>query len=318
MNLNNFDCEFPIKPFERMINYFGWESVCEWIKFWETNKLSDFKNNISSKYKNDWILGLLLPLLTSAFHLKKSSTERKIIGLSALPGTGKSSLGKLIKELSKYIDLNIAVISIDDFYLPFQDRKKIIKENPWGVSRGFPGTHSTELMLEKVLQWKASGMLNVPIFDKSLQNGLGDRSHWIKDEPDLIILEGWFLCVEPQALYKSEDNSFSPALRSSEISYRSQIQQNLRSYTEIWKLIDKVWHLKPREFEHMEKWKIQQENELLRMKGSALADQKLFDFLRMLSTSIPQKSFDEIKSDFLVLLNQDRKLNWVGLSEDFI
>ena len=53
-----------------------------------------------------------------------------------------------------------------------------IKNNPWNVSKGFPGSHSAELMYEKLLNWKINGKLNVPVFDKSLRNGLGDRSHW--------------------------------------------------------------------------------------------------------------------------------------------
>ena len=78
-----------------------------------------------------------------------------------------------------------------------------IKNNPWNVSRGFPGSHSVKLMHEKLLNWKINGELNVPVFDKSLRNGLGDRSHWRLDNPDLLVLEGWFLGIEPCLLYTS-------------------------------------------------------------------------------------------------------------------
>ena len=47
-------------------------------------------------------------------------------------------------------------------------------------------------MYEKLLNWKINGNLNVPVFDKSLRNGLGDRSHWRSDEPDLLIIEDGF------------------------------------------------------------------------------------------------------------------------------
>jgi len=75
--------------------------------------------------------------------------------------------------------------------------KLVIKNTPWNVSRGFPGSHSVKLMHDKLLDWKNNGELNVPVFDKSLRNGLGDRSHWRSDNPDLLILEGWFLGTEP-------------------------------------------------------------------------------------------------------------------------
>ena len=47
---------------------------------------------------------------------------------------------------------------------------------------------------------------------------------------------------------------------------------------------------------------------MLKKKGNALKDIKLNNFLRMLNASIPHKSFDDINSDVLFLINQDRKL----------
>ena len=44
--------------------------------------------------------------------------------------------------------------------------KLAIKNTPWNVSRGFPGSHSVKLMYEKLLYWKINGELNVPVFDK--------------------------------------------------------------------------------------------------------------------------------------------------------
>ena len=45
--------------------------------------------------------------------------------------------------------------------------KLAIKNNPWNVSRGFPGSHSVNLMHEKLTNWKYDGKLQVPVFDKS-------------------------------------------------------------------------------------------------------------------------------------------------------
>ena len=58
----------------------------------------------------------------------------------------------------------------------------------------------------------------------------------------------------------------------------------------------------------MNLWKSNQEKEMLRKKGNALKDIKLINFLRMLNVSIPHESFDEINSDVLLLINQERKL----------
>ena len=91
--------------------------------------------------------------------------------------------------------------------------------------------------------------------------------------------------------------------------------QKLHEYSDIWSLVDNIWHLKPLKFEYMNLWKSNQEKEMLLKKGNALKEKKLDDFLRMLSVSIPHQSFDEIKSDVLLLINQHRKLIEVGLSK---
>ena len=89
---------------------------------------------------------------------------------------------------------------------------------------------------------------------------------------------------------------------------------SLFSYLKIWNLLDKIWHIKPKNFEYMNDWKCKQEEEMFKLKGSSLKDQKLFDFLRMLTNSIPHESFDQINSDVLVVINKNRKLTSVSIN----
>jgi len=196
--MNGLDINFPLDKFEKLIIDIGWESLDDWFKFWNNQRnilsIDQYWNN---KVNDDWIWGLALPLLSQAYKFQKNYSDRKIIGISALPGTGKTTLGKWLEAISLKLNFKIAVISIDDFYLPSNEMKLAIKNNPWNVSRGIPGSHSVKLMHEKLLNWKINGELNVPVFDKSLRNGLGDRSHWRLDNPDLLILEGWFLGIKP-------------------------------------------------------------------------------------------------------------------------
>ena len=147
-----------------------------------------------------------------------------------------------------------------------------------------------------------------------MRNGLGDRSHWRTDNPDLLILEGWFLGVKPISNYFDENILITPSLTSHESSYRLKIQNNLKEYLDIWNLIDNIWQLKPVKFEYMNLWKSRQENDMFRQKGKALKDKQLSNFLRMLNVSIPMKSFDHINPDTLLLINQERKLIEVGLN----
>ena len=316
--MKDLDINFPLDKFEKLIIDIGWESLDDWFNFWKNHKnilsIDQFWNN---KVNDDWIWGLALPLLSQAYKFQNNFSDRKVIGISALPGTGKTTLGKWLEAISLKLNFKIAVISIDDFYLPSNEMKLAIKNNPWNVSRGFPGSHSVKLMHEKLLNWKINGELNVPVFDKSLRNGLGDRAHWRDESPDLLIIEGWFLGVKPSSIDPDNTVKISPPLSVCESSYRNKIQNNLNQYLDVWKMIDKIWHLKPLKFEYMNEWKSNQEKNMQVKSGSSLKDDNLSNFLRMLNVSIPHKSFDDINSDVLLMINKERKLISVGLNQHF-
>ena len=313
--MKDLDINFPLDNFEKLIIDIGWKSLDDWFNFWNNKKnILSIDKYWNSKVNDDWIWGLALPLLSQAYKFQNNSSNRKIIGISALPGTGKTTLGKWLEAISLNLNFKIAVISIDDFYLPSDEMKLAIKNNPWNVSRGFPGSHSVTLMYEKLLNWKINGELNVPVFDKSLRNGLGDRSHWRSDNPDLLILEGWFLGIKPSFNNIDDKSINSLKLSSEESSYRVNIQNNLKEYLDVWTLIDNIWHIKPVKFEYMNMWKSFQEKEMLLKKGNALQDEKLSHFLRMLNVSIPRKSFDFIDAYALLLIDQERNLIEAGLN----
>ena len=313
--MKDLNINFPLDKFERLIIDIGWDSLDDWFHFWNNKKnilsINHFWNN---KVNDDWIWGLALPILGQAYRFQNKFCNRKVIGISALPGTGKTTLGKWLEAISLKLNFKIAVISIDDFYLPSDEMETAIKNNPWNVSRGFPGSHSVKLMYEKLSGWKENGELNVPVFDKSLRNGLGDRSHWRSDNPDLLILEGWFLGIEPLFIDINDQFMKSDNLSSNEVNYRFKIQKNLYEYLDVWSLIDSIWHLKPLKFEYMNMWKSNQEQEMFLQKGTALQDEKLSNFLRMLNVSIPHQSFDIVNSYALLLIDQERNLVDVGLN----
>ena len=167
--MKDLNIEFPLDDFEKLITQIGWRTLDEWLMFWNPKKeiLSIDKfwdNNVN----DDWIWGLALPLLSQAYNFNKNSPDRKIIGISALPGTGKTTLGNWLETISLKLNFKISVISIDDFYLPSKEMELALKNNPWNVSRGFPGSHSIDLMKEKLLKWKVDGKLNS---DKTKKKG---------------------------------------------------------------------------------------------------------------------------------------------------
>ena len=314
MNLKKI--KFPLDNYEILIEEISGLKLDEWISFWEKEReiLSYVSEYYGYKCRDDWLWGVVLPLLYDVYNLKRSKKKRKVIGLSALPGTGKTTLGLLIEKLSLKMNIKVSVVSMDDFYLPFSEMNFAIKDNPWNVSRGFPGSHSTYLIEDRILEWKNTGIFNYPVFDKSLRNGLGDRSAWEIKFPDVLILEGWFLGVNQISSEEISKEKVKPCLYSHEVEYRLKIQKNLNEYFKVWQLIEKIWQIKPKEFSYMDDWKSDQENEMLKLKGNALVDEKLKNFLRMLNCSIPQESFNEINSRYLIILNKNRELISVDLN----
>ena len=275
------------------------------------------QNNIDKYWHSntnlDWKWALAFPILSLLEKYIENINSPKILGISGLPGSGKSTLGLWINNVSRDLNLEIKVISLDDFYLPAEQMNSAIRGNPWNVSRGFPGSHSLDLLNNSLDNFLKCGVLKSPIFDKSLRDGRGDRSGWTEARLKVLILEGWFVGCDPISnLIKLNDisyNQFNSSLNEDEKDYRKLIQSKLLGYKEIWRKLDKLWHLKSDKFNNTVLWKTQQESSMLINKGSALKGKKLMDFIRMIQASIPQDSLSSIKSDTIIEINQNRNIN---------
>ncbi|WP_413677757.1 uridine kinase [Prochlorococcus sp. MIT 0916] len=269
-------------------------------KYWKPNQ------------KSDWKWALTFPFFSLLENYLNTINKPIIIGFSGLPGSGKSTLGFWIDSVARELSLDIKVISLDDFYLPGQEMDFVMKGNPWNVPRGFPGSHSLDLLNQSLDKFLKTGVLSSPVFDKSLRDGKGDRSGWCEFQSKVLILEGWFVgCAPVLDLSKFDDldeDKFSLSLSNSEKDYRTLIQESLLEYSEIWKKFHKLWHLKSTDFDNTILWKTQQENEMIRLKGSGLKGNNLSDFIRMIQTSIPQQSLSFINSDTTVEINQNRRI----------
>ncbi len=273
------------------------------------------RQSISEKYIRkdidfDCKWGLYFPFFTLLERYVNAISKPIIIGFSGLPGSGKSTLGYWINKLSSELDLKIKVISLDDFYLPALEMDIAMKGNPWNVPRGLPGSHSIDFINNTLGSYLETGTLKCPIFDKSLRNGLGDRSGWSELCPKVLILEGWFVGCEAlndrTNLNKISNNHNNLSLNLFECEYRNIIQDRLKGYNEIWKMFYKIWHLKSTNIGNTINWKTQQENEMFKLKGSALTGDKLSNFIRMIQASIPHESLSNINADSVVSIDSNR------------
>ena len=103
-------------------------------------------------------------------------------------------------------------------------------------------------------------------------------------------------------LENSVNHKNSNAYRNSKIPFFSQSIYYGR--------FDKsVWLRKSSKFNNTIQWKSQQEEEMIKFKGSGLKGNNLSNFIRMIQTSIPQNSLSFINSDTTVEINQDRRIS---------
>ncbi len=308
---------FPINAFEKLLDNLGWSQPTDWCNYWEKKGGINLASGKWPKgVRSDWKWGIGLPLLSDIERFINKKDQRTLFGISGLPGCGKSSLGSWIESAAEELNLSISVISLDDFYLPREDMEKAMEGNPWSVPRGLPGSHDIDLLATSLSDWRESGSLHVPTFDKSLRMGKGDRSVWRNLSPKVLILEGWFLGCKPiqEELRPNKIKSReSEGITIREEEYRLKVQKELKKYVSLWNDLDRVWHLKAKEYSSTGTWKTQQEEEMSVNRGSALHGDELRSFIRMINTAIPKQSLEILDSHVTSLINKKREITWVGL-----
>jgi D-glycerate 3-kinase len=156
-------------------------------------------------------------------------------------------------------DLKVAVLSIDDLYLPYQGLRALYElDNPMLKGRGLPGTHDVPLgidilgALQRINEhWPeetGSRSVEIPSFDKSLHDGFGDRvAAGVKVEGplDVVIFEGWFVGFYPlvdQAELKDKWlNEWAVEVERLSLGYMEIkfediifVNEKLRDYVQLW------------------------------------------------------------------------------------
>ncbi len=154
--------------------------------------------------------------------------------------------------------LNAISISIDDFYLTRTEQvafAKCYSQNRLLQQRGYPGTHDIALGLKTLESFRASERTKIPVYEKSLHNGRGDRlpeTEWrVATSPvDVIFLEGWMLGFTPVNDDILPDANFR------------QINQFLNSYLAWYSFFDHWIFLVPSQVEDIIEWRIEAEEKM--------------------------------------------------------
>ena len=222
------------------------------------------------KFKNQekMIRSFLVPI---SFWIAKKASKRKpyVVGLAGGQGTGKTTISSILSIiLIKYFKLNVFVISIDDFYKTRKERFLLSKKvHSSLLTRGAPGTHDTNIMLDffKKAKSKKFKPLKLPKFNKAIDDRYKKKLWYsIKKRPDIIIFEGW--CVGAKAEKNNTLNkaiNFLEKMDDKKLIWRKFVNQQLKlKYKKLYGQLNCLLFLKANNFGLLQKWRMMQEKKL--------------------------------------------------------
>ena len=202
--------------------------------------------------------------LISGFILEHLKERRPLfVALQGPQGSGKSTLSaRLQSDLqAPPHSLRVAVLSIDDLYLPHEGLVSLATSHSGNIlwkGRGQPGTHDVDLGVQILSALKhGDSPVELPRFDKSAFGGEGDRlpmdgsGPTIKQPPpvDVVIFEGWCVGFNPisdeellsrwNGEWKDEKQKLG--LKSDQMGRLDDIKainEKLKDYLRLWSYVD--------------------------------------------------------------------------------
>lgn len=187
-----------------------------------------------------------------------------MVGLSGAPGSGKSSLARLLVDLLAQNGVNGLAVSLDDYYLGKQERIQAAKKHPLFAQRGVPGTHDWTQLIRDLdrLKHGESDSLLLPQFDK-MKDDRADTARTVSVRPEVVVLEGWLIGAPPQprqALDKPVNQL--EASQDTNGQWRHQANDFLRQYhRDLLERLDAFWFMSVPNWESVVDWRWQQEQQ---------------------------------------------------------
>ncbi|KAI4232803.1 MAG: hypothetical protein L6R40_007295 [Gallowayella cf. fulva] len=255
-------------------------------------------------------LGLCVPYILERLklHHDQSSDAKPapfFLGVNGVQGIGKSFLVSSIADSLAQAPYNICtiVLSIDDFYLSHEDQLRLAAEhpcNPLVQHRGQPSTHDLPLARSVVASLRAGHETSIPSYDKSAFNGQGDRktqAQWAKvnansQQPvELVVLEGWCLgfralddahvtaCWTHAANRCAQGSGYWGRLGHNRLEDVHFINRALRAYDVLTDQLDALIHLDAEDPRYAYGWRLEQEAQLRKDKGSGMTDEEVMNFV---------------------------------------
>jgi len=220
------------------------------------------------------------PLALDLMELKQSKSDTLIMGILGSQGTGKSTLTTILTQIWQCLGLNSIELSLDDLYKTYQERQELLKIDSRLRWRGVPLTHDVSLGLEILDRVKKQDYpIFLPRFDKSLHNGMGDRTTpKTANQADIMIFEGWFVGVQPVA-----ENPFFhapyPIVTEEDKQFALDNNQRLKEYLPLWEKLDYLLILNPEDYRYSLQWRKEAEHKMIQTGKTGMTDKQIEEFV---------------------------------------
>ena len=230
------------------------------------------------------------PLAHTIYGLSRSG-ETVIVGIQGGQGTGKTTLANYLVSRLLNEGCHVVSVSIDDFYTSYDNRRCLAAQhsgNPfYQLPRGMPGTHHTAELYDTLSRLKNGDDVDLPVFDKSAHQGYGDianRVEAVRGRQDFVLIEGW--CIGMPMVTLDELLAICHRQHLQDIwtlpaaIHLDVVLAHLEAYQRLWGMIDFLMMLYPDTLLLHEKWRLEQEKDMIARTGAGMPDAQVSDMFR--------------------------------------
>ncbi|MGQ9870339.1 glycerate kinase [Leptodesmis sp.] len=262
---------------------------------------------------------LWLPLAQQLAAQRQPLNRPWIQGILGGQGTGKTTLGKILTLILEEQGYQTLSWSLDDLYKTYADRLLLQQQDPRLIWRGPPGTHDVDLGIQVLDQLRYLNphsplptphpLIPIPRFDKSLHNGMGDRTTPdIVETVDIVLFEGWFVGCRPVDLAVF-DQAPEPIRTAVDRAFALDMNANLRDYLPLWERLDSLWILHLTDYRLSKQWRLQAEHQMQASGKPGMSDEEVEAFVEYFWKALHPDLFIHPlleKADLVIEINADR------------
>ncbi|MDX2367818.1 MAG: kinase [Colwellia sp.] len=282
------------------------------------NLPEEFKLTVKEYYK---------PLADQIYSQFLESNKVYFVGINGCQGSGKSTLTDFITTyLTAEYQLNVVVMSLDDFYFSQEKRKTLAQDiHPLLATRGVPGTHDVAELNHVITQLKEKETgFSIQKFNKATDN-LYPKDQWptVENQADIVIVEGWCWGVKAQTTeqLKAPINELESQYDETG-EWRQYVNKQLETaYEPLYTKMDFWLALQAPSFDCVYKWRLEQEQKLkdqnIGLKNSKImTPEEILNFTQYFQRLSVQgcNTFPQ-SADAIFYLDYDRKITNMSITD---